>query len=106
MLQSEAKAHKAAEHLDHMYKLSHKPRLALHKQHAINEESFLDADLKRVDMPHYDALVITLQVQNIEVDRILVDLGEGANIIFLSTLLHMELTTKDVKKTQSFSSWI
>lgn len=89
------------EHLYRIYKLFHELRLVPHRQLAINGVSFSDEDLKVIDMLHQDTLVITLQVENFKVKRILVDRGAGASIIFLSSLLNMELTTKDLKKTQS-----
>lgn len=40
-------------------------------------------------------------VGNYEVKRVLEDLGAGANIIFLLALINLDLSTKDVTKTQS-----
>ena len=39
--------------------------------------------------PHHDALVISLQVANFMVKRVLVDTGSSANIIFASALADM-----------------
>lgn len=66
--------------------------------------SFSDADLKGANMPHQDAIMITLQVNNFEDKRILVNPGAGTDIIICLALLNMELTTKDVMKTQFFWS--
>lgn len=74
--------------------------MALYGQHTINGVSFSDANLKGINMLHQDTLVIKLQVGNFEVKRILVDPGASASIIFLSALHNMELTTKDMIKTQ------
>lgn len=54
--------------------------------------------MNRVDLPHQDALVVTLQVGNFEVKRILIEPMAGANIIFLHVLICMELMIKDVIK--------
>lgn len=56
-----------------MYGLSHEPRLVTQGQHALTKISFLDTNLKEVDLQHQDALVVTLQVGNFKVKMILID---------------------------------
>lgn len=91
---------RSAEHLYHVHRLSHEPRLALQGQIVLNRVSFADADLKGVDVPHQDALVLMLQAGNFEVNRVIIDSGSKANILFRSALLSMKLTTIDMMKSQ------
>ncbi|GMN75229.1 hypothetical protein TIFTF001_056753, partial [Ficus carica] len=52
--------------------------------------SFHSSEATNLSRPHDDALVLTLNVSNCEVGRILVDNGSSADVLFLSTLREME----------------
>lgn len=52
-----------------------------------NGASFSHANLKGVDMPHQDNLVLTLQVGNFKMKRVLINPRTGANITFLAALV-------------------
>lgn len=63
--------------------------------------SFSDADLKGVEIPNQDALVLTLQVSNFEVKRVLIEPGQDPTSYSFFALFNMELTNKDVMKSLS-----
>lgn len=44
--------------------------------------SFSDSDLKDVQLPHNDPLVITLRIRNYDVKRVLVDQGSFAEVVY------------------------
>ncbi|CAA7021511.1 unnamed protein product [Microthlaspi erraticum] len=51
--------------------------------------SFTDKDASGLDIPHLDPLVITLQIHDCDVAKVLVDTGSTVNLIFLETLNRM-----------------
>ncbi|CAA0814745.1 Unknown protein, partial [Striga hermonthica] len=53
--------------------------------------NFGPADVGEVERPHNDALMITAQVSEYEVQRIFVDTGSSVNVIFYDCLKRMEL---------------
>ncbi|KAK3001138.1 hypothetical protein RJ639_021971 [Escallonia herrerae] len=55
--------------------------------------SFSDEDLKDVNMPHDDPLVITIKAGNFEVKRVLVDNGSSAKILFYDAFRKMNIPT-------------
>lgn len=59
--------------------------------------SFHSSEATCLSRPHDDALVLTLNVSNCEVGRILVDNGSSADVLFLSTLKEMELSESDIE---------
>ena len=61
--------------------------------------SFHSSEATSLSRPHDDALVLTLDVSNCEVGRILVDNGSSADILFLSTLKEMELSESDIESS-------
>ncbi|GMN55829.1 hypothetical protein TIFTF001_024942 [Ficus carica] len=65
-------------------------------EHSITLYSSEATNLSR---PHDDALVLTLNVSNCEVGRILVDNGSSADVLFLSTLKEMELSDSDIERS-------
>ncbi|GMN61551.1 hypothetical protein TIFTF001_030651 [Ficus carica] len=65
-------------------------------EHSITFHSNEATNLSR---PHDDALVLTLNVSNCEVGRILVDNGSSADVLFLSTLKEMELSDSDIERS-------
>ncbi|CAL2230512.1 unnamed protein product [Prunus armeniaca] len=48
--------------------------------------TFSDEDLKGVELPHNDALVVSMMVANAKVDKIFVTSGFGPRLLYLSTL--------------------
>ena len=48
-------------------------------------------------MPYDDALVITINIANCEVKRILVENGSSANVLIFSTLKEMELDESNIE---------
>jgi len=61
------------------------------------EISFSKKETSDLDKPHDDALVISLDVGNCEVQRVLIDTGSSVNLIFMDTLIRMGISKKDVK---------
>ena len=58
--------------------------------------SFEEKETHHLERPHDDALVITLDVTNFEVSRILVEPGSLVDLIFLGTLERMGINRADV----------
>ncbi|CAL9239528.1 unnamed protein product, partial [Arabidopsis halleri] len=58
--------------------------------------SFNEEETRHLERPHDDALVITLDVANFEVSRILIDTGSSVDLIFLSTLERMGISRADI----------
>ncbi|XP_070013881.1 uncharacterized protein [Nicotiana sylvestris] len=74
-------------------------------RHVLEEESitFDDADADGVLTPHNDALIISLLVHDINVKRVLIDLGSSVNIILLRVLNEMQAEDKLVPKAHTLS---
>ena len=53
--------------------------------------SFPTIDLTRVITPHYDALILTLCINNFDVHRVLVDPGSAAELLHLPALKQMKV---------------
>ncbi|XP_075500068.1 uncharacterized protein LOC142538641 [Primulina tabacum] len=53
--------------------------------------SFGPEDLKGVNLPHNDALVIQARVAKYDVMRVFIDSGSSVNVIFKEALIHMDL---------------
>ena len=53
--------------------------------------SFSPIDLTRIITPHYDALVLTICINNFDVHRVLVDPGSAAELLHLPTLTQMKV---------------
>ncbi|KAG7543894.1 Ribonuclease H domain [Arabidopsis thaliana x Arabidopsis arenosa] len=58
--------------------------------------SFGEEETSHLERPHDDALVITLDVANFEVSRILIDTGSSVDLIFLGTLERMGISRADI----------
>ncbi|KAG7548005.1 Integrase catalytic core [Arabidopsis suecica] len=58
--------------------------------------SFDEEETRHLERPHDDALVITLDVANFEVSRILIDTGSSVDLIFLGTLEWMGISRADI----------
>ncbi|XP_010424499.1 PREDICTED: uncharacterized protein LOC104709616 [Camelina sativa] len=75
---------------DHQRKLaSPQPKRARVAASDLPEVSFSEKETEELDTPHDDALVISLDVANHEVCRILIDIGSSVDLIFLETLARM-----------------
>ena len=57
---------------------------------------FDEKETQHLERSHDDALVVTLDVANFEVSRILIDTGSSVDLIFLSTLERMGISRADV----------
>ena len=60
------------------------------------EITFKDYDLERVQLPHSDALVVTMRVGNFDVKRILIDPGSSAKIMYDSLFKGLGLGQEDL----------
>ena len=49
-------------------------------------------------MPHDDALVITIDMSNCEVARVLIDVGSSVDLIFKDTLTRMGIEESEIEK--------
>ncbi|GMN19505.1 hypothetical protein TIFTF001_042883 [Ficus carica] len=61
--------------------------------------TFHNSEATNLSRPHDDALILTLNVSNCEVGRILVVNGSSADVLFLSTLREMELSESDIERS-------
>ncbi|CAL8990540.1 unnamed protein product [Prunus brigantina] len=66
---------------------------------------FQKKDLIGLDLPHNDALVISIQIAQAMVDRIHADEGSAANILQLAVIQQMGLETKINKSTKSLTGF-
>ncbi|XP_009623088.1 uncharacterized protein [Nicotiana tomentosiformis] len=75
-------------------------RSITHEQYDEFEESIISdkSDTDGLAFPHYDALVITLQILDTDVRRVMVDDGSGACIIHSRVLAQMKLEDKIVPR--------
>ncbi|XP_021743850.1 uncharacterized protein LOC110709897 [Chenopodium quinoa] len=62
------------------------------------QATFDEYDQKGIIYPHDDPLVVTMRIANWEVDRILIDRGSSANIIYISAFNELKLDRKDQKR--------
>lgn len=51
--------------------------------------TFVELEASAVVGPHHDTLVVQITIANLDVQRVLVDNGSSANVLFLSTLREM-----------------
>ncbi|KAL1206393.1 hypothetical protein V5N11_020761 [Cardamine amara subsp. amara] len=58
--------------------------------------TFEEFDIGRLAKPHDDTLVITLDIANYEVSKVLIDTGSTVDLIFLSTLQKMRINRADI----------
>lgn len=53
--------------------------------------TFIEEEFRQVHAPHHDALVIKISLANLIINRVLVDNGSSANVLFLETFKKMQL---------------
>ena len=63
-------------------------------KHIEDPISFPRVNMNRVIMPHHDALVLTLCINNFDVHRVLVDLGSKADLLSLPAFNQMKLSSQ------------
>jgi hypothetical protein len=68
------------------------------KKETTEEIIFTDRDLEGVQLPHSDALVVTMQIGDFEVKRILIDPGSSAEIMYDSLFKGLGLEHKDLDR--------
>ncbi|XP_028121917.1 uncharacterized protein LOC114319112 [Camellia sinensis] len=90
---------KKAEHMREV--LSVQPAVNKGKTEEKDILSFSTMDLERVQMPHNDALVVTLRVKDIDIKRILIDQGSSVEIMYYDTFKQMKLKDKDLAPATS-----
>lgn len=61
--------------------------------------TFHSSEATNLSRPLDDVLVLILNVLNCEVSRILIDNGSSADLLFLSTLLEMEIDESEIEKS-------
>ncbi|XP_021820879.1 uncharacterized protein LOC110762540 [Prunus avium] len=59
--------------------------------------SFTQRDLEGIQFPYNDALVITLQIVNSKVKRVMIDGRSSAEVMFRNTFKRMKLVEKGVR---------
>ncbi|XP_058223230.1 uncharacterized protein LOC131332939 [Rhododendron vialii] len=59
--------------------------------------TFSSDDLKGVQVPHTDALVVTIAIEKSTVQRVLIDQGSSANVMFYSTFLSLGLSPAQLR---------
>ncbi|XP_021802672.1 uncharacterized protein LOC110746744, partial [Prunus avium] len=67
--------------------------------------SFQKKDLISLDMPHNDALIISIQITQAMVDRIHTDKGSAANILQLAVIQQMGLEARINKSARSLTGF-
>ena len=63
--------------------------------------SFLEEDKVRTFQPHDDALVVTFQIKGYDVKRVLVDQGNGAEIMYPDLNKGLNLKSEDLERYDS-----
>lgn len=63
--------------------------------------TFLEKDVKGVQQPHDDALVLTLVITNYKTHRVLIDSGSSANILYLMAFEQMGLGKDKLRPMKS-----
>lgn len=60
--------------------------------------SFLEDEMGIATCPHEDALIITVQIEGFDVNRILIDSRISTDVLFLDALKNMDKSKKDLQK--------
>jgi hypothetical protein len=66
------------------------------KKESVEQIIFTDQDLEGVQLPHSDALVVTLRIGEFDVKRILIDPGSSVEIMYESLFKGLGLEKKDL----------
>ncbi|XP_028095260.1 uncharacterized protein LOC114295248 [Camellia sinensis] len=90
---------KKAEHMREV--LSVQPTVKKGKTEEKDIISFSSKDLERIQMPHNDALVVTLRVKGFDIKRILIDQGSSVEIMYYDAFKQMKLEDKDLAPATS-----
>ncbi|XP_075091456.1 uncharacterized protein LOC142171668 [Nicotiana tabacum] len=77
--------------------ITHSKRL---REVAEDDITFMEEDANRLLLPHNDALVISLNVLDFKIKRVLVDPGSSANIIKWRVLKQAKLTGSNIPATK------
>ncbi|XP_028085065.1 uncharacterized protein LOC114286167 [Camellia sinensis] len=85
---------KKAEHMREV--LSVRPAVKKGKTEEKDILTFSSRDLERIQMPHNDALVVTLHVKDFDIKRILIDQGSSVEIMYYDPFKQMKLEDKDL----------
>uniref|UniRef100_A0A2N9IDL4 Uncharacterized protein n=1 Tax=Fagus sylvatica TaxID=28930 RepID=A0A2N9IDL4_FAGSY len=91
---------RAAAHLREIFQVSEgvTPAPKRLRKEMTEEIIFTDRDLEGVQLPHSDALVVTMQIGDFEVKRILIDPGSSAEIMYDSLFKGLGLEHKDLDR--------
>uniref|UniRef100_A0A2N9HMM7 Uncharacterized protein n=1 Tax=Fagus sylvatica TaxID=28930 RepID=A0A2N9HMM7_FAGSY len=91
---------RAAVHLREVFQVSESvtPVPKRLRKEMTEEIIFTDRDLEGVQLPHSDALVVTMQIGDFEVKRILIDPGSSAEIMYDSLFKGLGLEHKDLDR--------
>ncbi|XP_028091546.1 uncharacterized protein LOC114309042 [Camellia sinensis] len=90
---------KKAEHVREV--LSIQPAVKKRKTEEKDVLTFSSKDLERIQMPHNDALMVTLRVKYFDIKRILVDQGSSVEIMYYDAFRQMKLEDKDLAPVTS-----
>ncbi|XP_028056782.1 uncharacterized protein LOC114260794 [Camellia sinensis] len=90
---------KKAEHMREV--LSVQPTMKKEKTEVKDVLTFSRKDLERIQMPHNDALVVTLHVKDFDIKRILIDQGSSVEIMYYDAFKQMKLEDKDLAHVTS-----
>ncbi|XP_028092236.1 uncharacterized protein LOC114292474 [Camellia sinensis] len=90
---------KKAEHMREV--LSVQPAVMKGKTEEKDILTFSSRDLERIQMPHNDALMVTLRVKDFDIKRILIDQGSSVEIMYYDAFKRMKLEDKDLAPAMS-----
>ena len=91
-----------AAHLREMFQIGDSALMAPRplKKESVEQIVFTNQDLERVQLPHSDALVITLRIEEFDVKRILIDPGSSAEIMYEPLFRGLGLEAKDLNHVE------
>ena len=91
-----------AAHLREMFQIGDSALMAPRplKKESVEQIVFTNKDLERVQLPHSDALVITLRIEEFDVKRILIDPGSSAEIMYEPLFRGLGLEAKDLNHVE------
>uniref|UniRef100_A0A2N9EQ48 Uncharacterized protein n=1 Tax=Fagus sylvatica TaxID=28930 RepID=A0A2N9EQ48_FAGSY len=91
-----------AAHLREVFQVQDSPQMAPSplKKESVEEIVFNNQDLEGVQLPHSDALVITLRIGEFDVKRVLIDPDSSVEIMYESLFRGLGLKKKDLSRTE------